>query len=174
MEIPALKIGQFSREQPAIALNITPMGPHSGSSIVDVHPFPQDGRSGLVAAKKTPARGLVAGFRDGRLSGQVWAEPSVDVNLTRRREKRCVPLPEMVNARILNRCCPSATPKTISTEIPGVPLTLMKPEGVKRVRDNIRAKMGAQTQRRESLTGEPRLARGADGVLNLGTGVLGV
>jgi hypothetical protein len=33
----------------------------------------------------------VAGFRDGRLSGQVWAEPSVDVNLTRRREKRCVP-----------------------------------------------------------------------------------
>jgi hypothetical protein len=63
---------------------------------------------------------------------------------------------------------------TISTEIPAVPLTLMKPEGSGRVRDNIPAKMGAQTQRRESLTGEPRLARGADGVLNLGTGVLEV
>jgi hypothetical protein len=49
----------------------------------------------------------------------------------------------------------------------------MKPEGAKRVRDNIPAKMGAQTQRRESLTGEPRLARGADGVLNLGTGGVG-
>jgi hypothetical protein len=46
------------------------------------------------------------------------------------------------------------------------PLTLMKPEGSGRVRDNIPTKMGAQTQRRESLTGEPRLARGADGVLN--------
>jgi hypothetical protein len=34
-----------------------------------------------------------------------------------------------------------------------------KPEGVKRVRDNIPAKMGAQPKRRASLTGEPRLAR---------------
>ena len=48
----------------------------------------------------------------------------------------------------------------------------MKPEGT--VRDNIPGKMGAETQWRESLTGEPRLARGADGVLNLGTGVLRV
>jgi hypothetical protein len=31
----------------------------------------------------------------------------------------------------------------------------MKPDGTGRVRDNIPAKMGAQTQRRESLTGEP-------------------
>jgi hypothetical protein len=91
MEIPALKIGQFSREQPAIALNITPMGPHSGSLIVDLHPFPQDGRQWAGRRQENPARGMVAGFRDGRLSGQVWAEPSVDVNLTRRREKRCVP-----------------------------------------------------------------------------------
>jgi hypothetical protein len=87
----------------------------------------------------------------------------------------CAPLPEMVNARILNRCCPSATPKTISTEIPGVPLTF---DEAGRNRAGTRQHMGqdgCSTQRRESLTGEPRLARGADGVLNLGTrGVGGV
>jgi hypothetical protein len=41
----------------------------------------------------------------------------------------------------------------------------MKPKGTGRIRDNIPTKMGAQTQWRDSLTGEPRLARGADAVL---------
>jgi hypothetical protein len=41
---------------------------------------------------KNPARGeWVAGFRDGRLCGLGSSEPSVDVNVTRRKEKRCVP-----------------------------------------------------------------------------------
>ena len=71
----------------------------------------------------------------------------------------CALLPEMVNARILNRCCPSATPKTISTESPGRPIALSRkqPGGYA---TTYRPRMGAQTQRREPLTGEPRLARG--------------
>jgi hypothetical protein len=41
---------------------------------------------------KNPARGeWVAGFRDGRLCGLGSSEPSVDVNVARRKEKRCVP-----------------------------------------------------------------------------------
>jgi hypothetical protein len=60
-EIPALKLGQLGREQPAIALNITPMRPHSGSSIVDLHPFPQDGRQWAGRRQEKPRPGFGGG-----------------------------------------------------------------------------------------------------------------
>jgi hypothetical protein len=75
---------------------------------------------GLVsAAKKKPRpgcrgwRGFVTG---GSPVGLAWAERRCQSD-TPKRKTMCAPLPEMVNARILNRCCPSATPETISTEI---------------------------------------------------------
>ncbi len=45
----------------------------------------------------------------------------------------------------------------------------MKPEETGRVRDNISAKMGAQTQRREFSDKRTPPSWGADGVLNLAT-----
>ena len=61
VEIPAGKIGQLGREQPAIALNITPMVPRSGSSIVDLHPFPQDGCKWTGRRQEKPRPGFGGG-----------------------------------------------------------------------------------------------------------------